>query len=67
MTNPFLTLDARLRNIENLLLDIKHPRKDINSKSKATDTEDLGQPANQEKTVINKAIKPKGRASNNAY
>lgn len=25
MNNPFTTLEARLSNIENLLLDIKHP------------------------------------------
>lgn len=27
--NPFDTIDARLSNIENLLLDLKHPPKDI--------------------------------------
>ena len=26
--NPFETIDARLSNIENLLLDLKHPPKD---------------------------------------
>ncbi len=25
MNNPFTTLEARLQNIENLLLDLKHP------------------------------------------
>ncbi|MGP8215968.1 MAG: helix-turn-helix domain-containing protein [Bacteroidia bacterium] len=28
MTNPFETIDARLSNIENLLLDLKHTPKD---------------------------------------
>lgn len=28
MNNPFETIEARLSNIENLLLDIKHPTKD---------------------------------------
>lgn len=27
MNNPFETIDARLANIENLLLDIKHPQR----------------------------------------
>jgi excisionase family DNA binding protein len=29
MTNPFDTIDARLSNIENLLLDLKHTSKDV--------------------------------------
>ena len=28
MTNPFETIDARLSNIENLLIDLKHKSKD---------------------------------------
>jgi predicted DNA-binding transcriptional regulator AlpA len=28
MNNPFETIDARLSNIENLLLDLKHPQKE---------------------------------------
>ena len=28
MNNPFETIDARLSNIENLLLDLKHPLKE---------------------------------------
>ncbi len=32
MSNPFETIDARLSNIENLLLDLKHPPKEQNSK-----------------------------------
>ena len=28
MTNPFQTIDARLSNIENILLDLKHSPKD---------------------------------------
>jgi hypothetical protein len=31
MSNPFETIDARLSNIENLLLDLKHPPKEKNS------------------------------------
>lgn len=33
MNNPFETLDKRLSNIENILLDIKHkPKKDLSNK-----------------------------------
>ncbi len=33
MNNPFQTIDARLSNIENLLLDIKHlPKEDLSNK-----------------------------------
>jgi hypothetical protein len=32
MNNPFATLEARLLNIENLLLDIKHPPQKTESK-----------------------------------
>jgi excisionase family DNA binding protein len=32
MNNPFATLEARLLNIENLLLDIKHPIQKTESK-----------------------------------
>ncbi len=37
MTNPFETIDARLSNIENLLLDLKHIPKDTGSVSPAPD------------------------------
>jgi len=30
MNNPFETIDARLSNIENLLLDLKHSEKGVN-------------------------------------
>lgn len=32
MSNPFEVLEARLSNIENLLLDIKHPQQTTESK-----------------------------------
>lgn len=32
MNNPFATLEARLLNIENLLLDFKHPQEKAESK-----------------------------------
>ena len=34
MTNPFIEIDARLSNIENLLLDIKHKPKEDNLNEK---------------------------------
>lgn len=41
--NPFAVLDARLSNIESLLIDIKHPESTINSKPSQTilDTDQL--------------------------
>jgi len=35
MTNPFETIDARLSNIENLLLDLKHTSKDTGNQPEA--------------------------------
>jgi excisionase family DNA binding protein len=35
MNNPFEAIDARLSNIENLLLDLKHTTKDTSNRSEA--------------------------------
>lgn len=37
MNNPFEVIDARLRNIENMLLDIKHPQRVAAQLSTAAD------------------------------
>jgi excisionase family DNA binding protein len=41
--NPFAVLDARLSNIESILIDLKHPESTINSKQSQTilDTDQL--------------------------